>query len=698
MVGSPKGGPAARSTPNPLRTIAGGIDDGQGPRVGMKESLRRNGKCADENGSVGLEGTKDEVVQKDEEHEEGDEDEEDEFAEEDDEEGAEGPTFGMKAHYAFDNFMIKPSSAFLIIVVLTLILMLIGGAGLFIVDDTVATSFTEGVWIAWQYINDGAAHTDLTGMSRIVGGAISVAGLVLFAILTGFIFDLITVKMEELRKGKSKVVEQDHTLILGWSDKLFTILKELCDANSTRPDGSHGGVIVILANLIDKEEMLGELDDRIPEEDRMGSKFVVRYGSSMLAYDLAKVAVNAARSIIVLCDTDIPAEKADAATLRVVLSLGGCLTTSKAHIVAEVRDIDCVPLLNLVGQGRVANVVSHDIVGRLMVMSVRQPGLQQVYNEILGFDGDEFYIEEWAEAEGMPFGDLQQHFPDAIPLGIRNPDGIVIIKPNMMRPMEPGDEILFLSEDDDTYQFDEYLELDDPSEYDPLSLEVSSGPGPVHRTPQPEMILMVGWRRDVRDVLELVDDLVAPGTKIYIVAEKPLDSREEELRDSGFQVDKLRNLDIVQVLGHARRHFEKDEMRLHLFTSCIIVADEESEDDVMNSDSMCIQTLLMIRDIQLKRQAKDVSDADVQLQAQQDCPILVETLDARTQDCIATSEALKSVAEFVQSNEMVSLSLIHISEPTRLLSISYAVFCLKKKKKKKRNKRKCTKQKREKKK
>eukprot|EP00658_Telonema_sp_P-2_P052182 TRINITY_DN4036_c0_g1_i3.p1 TRINITY_DN4036_c0_g1~~TRINITY_DN4036_c0_g1_i3.p1 ORF type:complete len:101 (-),score=21.09 TRINITY_DN4036_c0_g1_i3:45-347(-) len=30
---------------------------------------------------------------------------------------------------------------------------------------------------------------------------------------------------------------------------------------------------------------------------------------------------------------------------------------------------------------------------------------------------------------------------------------------------------------------------------------------------------------------------------------------------------------------------------------------------------------------------------------------------------------------------MILLSLIHISEPTRLLSISYAVFCLKKKKK-----------------
>ena len=31
------------------------------------------------------------------------------------------------------------------------------------------------------------------------------------------------------------------------------------------------------------------------------------------------------------------------------------------------------------------------------------------------------------------------------------------------------------------------------------------------------------------------------------------------------------------------------------------------------------------------------------------------------------------------------MALINISEPTRILSISYAVFCLKKKKKKKKN-------------
>ena len=45
--------------------------------------------------------------------------------------------------------------------------------------------------------------------------------------------------------------------------------------------------------------------------------------------------------------------------------------------------------------------------------------------------------------------------------------------------------------------------------------------------------------------------------------------------------------------------------------------------------------------------------------------------------------AEEKAADHVCNN--VNLSLIHISEPTRLLSISYAVFCLKKKKKNKHN-------------
>jgi hypothetical protein len=47
---------------------------------------------------------------------------------------------------------------------------------------------------------------------------------------------------------------------------------------------------------------------------------------------------------------------------------------------------------------------------------IRQPGLAKIYEQLLGFEGDEFYIEAWPQTIGKPFGDLFQHFPDAIPL------------------------------------------------------------------------------------------------------------------------------------------------------------------------------------------------------------------------------------------------------------------------------------------
>lgn len=57
----------------------------------------------------------------------------------------------------------------------------------------------------------------------------------------------------------------------------------------------------------------------------------------------------------------------------------------RGHIVAEVRDVDNESLIRLVGGTDVDPVVSHDILGRLMLASVKQPGLALVYNTTLGF-------------------------------------------------------------------------------------------------------------------------------------------------------------------------------------------------------------------------------------------------------------------------------------------------------------------------
>lgn len=48
-----------------------------------------------------------------------------------------------------------------------------------------------------------------------------------------FGLEIISAKVDELKKGKSQVLETNHTLILGWSDEVVPIIKQLCLANKS---------------------------------------------------------------------------------------------------------------------------------------------------------------------------------------------------------------------------------------------------------------------------------------------------------------------------------------------------------------------------------------------------------------------------------------------------------------------------------
>ncbi len=63
------------------------------------------------------------------------------------------------------------------------------------------------------------------------------------------------------------------------------------------------------------------------------------------------------------------------------------LVSLQGHIVAEVCDLDNEQLVRMVGLDRVETVVSHDMIGRLMLLCARQPGLAIVWESIIGFEG-----------------------------------------------------------------------------------------------------------------------------------------------------------------------------------------------------------------------------------------------------------------------------------------------------------------------
>jgi len=529
-------------------------------------------------------------------------------------------------------------------------------------DEADVNRFTEGLWEAWTFMSDPGTHSKVMWPEqRVAGSLISVGGIIFFAAILGVIVDVIREKMESLRQGRSKVIERGHTLILGWTDKTILLIEELCLAN----ESEGGGVVVVLSGE-KKEQMEIELSVQLPQKNRLGTKVVFRSGSPLLMGDLGKVSAHNARAIIVLAAGG-DADRADSDTLRCMLSLRSLTKGLEGHVIAECRDVDNEPLVKLVGGSVVETLVSHDVLGRLMLMSARQPGLAKVYEALLGFDGDEFYMEAWPELIGLKFGEIPSRFPNAIPVGIRSEDGATYMKAGVDRIIESGDEIIVIAEDNDTYKPE-------------LPQEVQVGRAPdLRETPsERETILFCGWRRDVRDILHHLDGIVKKGSTVTMMSHCiPIHERNAGLLEEGLDVTKLKNLKIIHEAGNTSVRRKLEALPIESYTSVMIFADQLFESDTMHADSHSLATLLLIRDIQqLRTQQQQEDDApsmqtgiDEQPDAHKKCPIICEILDPRTQKTIAGNKYVSLSSDFCQTNRLVAQIVAMISEERSVKSL-----------------------------
>ncbi|KAF6147870.1 hypothetical protein GIB67_014450 [Kingdonia uniflora] len=558
-----------------------------------------------------------------------------------------------------------PYAKLLALLFATILLIGLGGLAMYSVGDG---SLSEALWLSWTFIADSGNHADRVGTwPRVVSVSISSGGMLIFAMMLGLVSDAISEKVDSLRKGRSEVIERNHILILGWSDKLGSLLKQLAIANKSLG----GGVVVVLAER-DKEEM--EMDIAKLEFDFMGTSVICRSGSPLILADLKKVSVSKARAIIVLA-SDENADQSDAHALRVVLSLTGVKEGLSGHVVVEMSDLDNEPLVKLVGGELIETVVAHDVIGRLMIQCALQPGLAQIWEDILGFENAEFYIKRWPQLNGLRFEDVLISFPDAVPCGVKVAanGGKIILNPDDDYVLKEGDEVLVIAEDDDTYT---------PG----LLPEVRRGYFPNLFIPPkyPEKILFCGWRRDIDDMIMVLEAFLAPGSELWMFNEVPENVREKKLTDGGLDILGLVNIRLIHRVGNAviRRHL--DNLPLETFDSILILADESVEDSIVHSDSRSLATLLLIRDIQSKRlpykEAKSTSlrhggfshsswIREMQ-QASDKSIIISEILDSRTRNLVSVSR----ISDYVLSNELVSMALAMVAEDKQINRVLEELF------------------------
>ncbi|MBT8100752.1 MAG: hypothetical protein KJO82_13435, partial [Gammaproteobacteria bacterium] len=400
----------------------------------------------------------------------------------------------VKLRYFIDSFMAKGGSS--IFKVLTavffgtfLLIGLLRGVVLMLFPEMVVQhediGFLGNLYITFLEITDpGNMAQDIYSSPgyKIFAVLAGIAGIVMLSALIAFITTALDQKIYELKRGRSKVIEEDHTLILGWNEQRITeILRELVIANESEKDAC----VVILADK-DKEEMDDVL--RLRMKDTKTTRIVTRSGDVSSLTNLDMVSLEACKSVIILAsceDTDNDELKAtsDSKAIQTVLAtMGGEIDGDDFNVVVEIFNPTHREIVRSSFPDHVITVNTSDILAKLLVQTSRSVGLSVVYNEILSFDGCEMYFYD-AEWGNTTFGELAFRFPDGVPMGVRDADGNIFMNPPGDRVLEPTDEILIVADDDSTIELAEQ----------PVAVAAEYPLSGVRQQQRVERELMVGW-------------------------------------------------------------------------------------------------------------------------------------------------------------------------------------------------------------
>jgi ion channel POLLUX/CASTOR len=365
-------------------------------------------------------------------------------------------------------------------------------------------SYFFSYWAAFTKIL-GIGSTDAWG-AQIVNFIYWAIGIAISGAVIGFISAAITRAVSRLKEGKSAVIESGHTLILGWSNRVFPILAELAIAN----ENVRKPRVVIFAGTA-RSVMDAEIASRVPNLGKL--KVITRTGDVTNPEDLKRANVSSAKSIIIL-DAD---ESGDATVVSTVLAVKAVNATASTRIIAELDDANTAEAISTATKGQVIAVRSHDVIARVTAQASRQPGLAAVTLDLLDFSGDEIYFADVPALVGKTYADALLAFNGASVIGVVDGKGKTHINPSHSSKIGAGSKIIAIAEDDDKIV------------YTGVRDDIAKKKIPAHKEPvrKPEHLLFIGWSSMGRSVVSELAQFLPKGSTVHIVAEKKHVAPEE---------------------------------------------------------------------------------------------------------------------------------------------------------------------------
>ena len=492
-------------------------------------------------------------------------------------------------------------------------------------EDGEHEGFVESFWSTLNLAMDPGGIEESGWSYRLVMILVSIFGILIVSTIIGVLTSGIEGKLEDLRRGRSLVIEKDHTIILGWSRKIAAAVQELVVANESR----RRGVVVILADM-DKVEMEDHVRTHVP--DLKTTEVICRSGDPCDLTDLGLVRPEEARSILLFAGEG---DDGDAVVFKRALALERMVERSGSPkpIVAEVTDTDNHEAM--AGIRNLQVVKPADLVTRVLIQAARQPGLSRVYEELLSFEGCEIYFHADPALSGRPFRDASMVFATAAAIGILRRDGQTLLNPDGGTMIEEGDALIVVAGDDS-----EVGASSGSTSFDSKGIVAKEVSEPI-----PNHYLVIGWHQWADILLRELDALLAPGSKVDILYDPQYSQGPADHRPEDFS-----NISVSIKEGKTTRRSVLQSTDLSGIDQVLLLAYRE-ELDSQSSDSHTLLTLVNLRSI--------VDEMGCKM------GIATELVDAQNRALAQRSEE----DDFIASEELVSDLMVQLSESPTLYEI-----------------------------
>lgn len=314
------------------------------------------------------------------------------------------------------------------------------------IDNQLGGGVIDTFWWSLKHVLDPGAFSEDYGapfLVKLFAFINTLMGLLLVGALIGFIVNSINSMMDEVKRGSVKVEEKQHVVILGWNDKVPSIINILAR-------GARRLIVVILSSE-EPREVRERLRQRL--QVRSGLRVLPQRGSAHLASELDRVALRQAAAVIMVADDSdrqnvVSSDISSIKSLMLLKSFDFAAAV-RPNLVVEVSEDNTRRLVEGISNPPIPSVSGGDFIGKTLVQCARNPGYSNIYTQLLALRGYRLVIAEFPEYEDALFGEVVASFETAIPIGLSwiEDDGrrAIILNPEADYDLGPGDEVVVLS-------------------------------------------------------------------------------------------------------------------------------------------------------------------------------------------------------------------------------------------------------------